>query len=273
MPTIPSPGRGLVISGLNKEDGWGSRNASGQVIAGRAGDQGINHAAGLNKAGLDTVHNPIVTNVAESAVTATGATITWTTSVSQPNGQVYYQRQGAQEQVQLETGGPRTAHTVTLATLTAGSNYRYVIYQPATGTPPPGKTEAAGTFLTPLVAGALGAFPDTTGTTDSQDLMSKRPAPNTAFEVSDLRAVNVAPTEATIQWRSSVYADGTVSYRLQGAAVPDTVVEEVGVKRLNHSVDLFDLRPGATYRVAVVSADASGNLVEGGPITFTTPAS
>lgn len=271
MPTYPSPGKGLVISGINKEDGWGSRNAAGQVVAGHAGDQGINHAAGLSKSGLDTGANPVVTNVAESALTPTGVTITWTTATSQPNGQVYYQRAGAQQQVQLETGGPRTAHTVTLSGLTEGASYSYVIYQPAAGTPPAGKTEAAGTFVTPLAGEdpppegmSLGVALDGVGAPP----MVNGGAPAAAFGLNNLKANNMGATEMTVTWRTEVYADGTVMYRPVGG--PSATVDEVGVKRLNHSVTVTGLEPATQYEVAVISADAQGNTSEGGPITATT---
>src|SRR5262245_41944178 len=70
MPLYPTPGLGISTSGLNKVDGWGSVNpATGQVFAGHAGDQGIDHKAGLSLAGLDVAGNPFITNPAESAIT------------------------------------------------------------------------------------------------------------------------------------------------------------------------------------------------------------
>lgn len=278
MPTYPSPGKGLVISGINKEDGWGSRNAAGQVIAGHAADQGINHTAGKVKTGLDTASNPVVTSVAESAMTSTGITITWTTAVAQPNGQVYYQLQGAARQATLETGGPFTNHSVALTGLTPGGSYSYVVYQPAAGSPPAGKTEAAGTFILPLVGQEepQETPPPTgggTGGTGEQGGSApvETPTEAPAFDLTQLQVTGIADVEATVQWRTSVYADGTVQYhQTNGQDGPEVVVEEGGAKRLNHSVFLGGLLPGCYYRVAVVSADASGNLVTGGPLTFST---
>ncbi|MFL5864376.1 MAG: fibronectin type III domain-containing protein, partial [Solirubrobacteraceae bacterium] len=156
MPTYPTPGRAIGVSGLNKDQGWGSRTAGGQVIAGHAGDQGIAHTVGLSKLGLDSNNNPIISSTSVTAITGTGATINWTSVVSQPNGVVRYRNLavgGAYTTVN-ETGGPRTTHTVSLTGLTAGVIYEYEVTQPSND----GKNQAV--FQGRITAGlALGEDP------------------------------------------------------------------------------------------------------------------
>lgn len=277
MPTYPTPGRAISVSGLNKDQGWGSRTAGGQVIAGHAGDQGISHTIGLSKLGLDTNNNPMVTSTSVSAITGTSGSVNWTTVVAQPNGVLRWRlASGGAWTTVNETGGPRTNHTVAVTGLTAGLIYEYEVTQPSTD----GKNQAV--FHGRITAGlALGEDPqqapqqpaapqlgDTTGITDSQDLLAAKSAPK--FEVTNLQATVPTPEEMIVTWRTGVYADGTVVYRpYDGAAAS---VDEGGFKRLLHSVTVRGLTPGTSYEVTVVSADAQGSTAEGGPITVTTPA-
>src|SRR5215204_1384327 len=280
MPTYPTPGRAISTQGLNKDQGWGSRTPGGQVIAGHAGDQGIAHTAGLSKLGLDTNNNPIISATSVTAITGTGATINWTTVVSQPNGVVRFRNVavgGAYTTVN-EVGGPRSAHTVPITGLTAGAIYEYEVTQPSTD----GKNQTvyrgritAGLAEEPQNQPMAPQLGNTTGITDSRDLLAggstttnESAAP--PFEITGLQATAPDPDEMTVTWRTGVYADGTVMYRpYDGAA---QTADELGVKRLNHSVTLTGLTPDTDYEVAVISADAQGNTAEGGPIRVRTPA-
>lgn len=277
MPMYPTPGLAISVSGVNKDAGFGTRTAGGQIVAGHAADQGINHSAGLSKIGMDSNNNPIISSRSVTAITGTGATLNWTTTVAQPNGSVRWRTaSGGAWATVNETGGPLTTHTVALTGMTSGVVYEYEVTQLATN----GKNQAV--FQGRITAGlALGEDPqqapqqptapqlgDTTGITDSQDLLAAKSAPK--FEVTNLQATTPTPEEMIVTWRTGVYADGTVVYRpYDGAAA---TVDEGGFKRLLHSVTVRGLTPGTSYEVTVVSADAQGSTAEGGPITVTTPA-
>lgn len=279
MPTYPQPGTGLSTAGLNKSAGFASPP-----------DKGINHTAGLRKSGLDTAGYPVVGAVASAGVTGTTATINWQTATAAPLGIVRYStnQNPLNSLNKNETGTPPlTNHTVALTGLTVGTTYYYLVEQPASAgglvtrsNTYSFKTAASGMAASGMQQGAPGELQNTTTVTESQDLMAGATGatgaapgssePN-AFDLTLLQVVGISDVEATVQWRTEVYADGTVQYRQSdGTSGPDVVVEEGGAKRLNHSVILSGLKPDTVYRVAVVSADASGALAHGGPISFST---
>jgi hypothetical protein len=274
MPLNPTPGKGISPRGLDKDEGWGTRSATtGQVIDfAHNGQQGINRTAGLSKSGLDTSTNPNVTSHVVNPIGPTSATVTWTTLTGLPAGSVDYRLAGTSAWTTIaETAGTYTNHSRALTGLTAGKWYEYVVTQPgATGAVTP--TLFSGSFLTPLTmllsveqqTVVPPAFHDTTTTHDSQDLMAD------AFDLNSLEVDEVGPRRAVILWRTSVYADGTVMLR-SGEDDPITL-DEPGAKRRNHAVVLEDLAPDTHYEVAVLSADAEGNTVDGGPLGFNTPA-
>jgi phosphodiesterase/alkaline phosphatase D-like protein len=79
---------------------------------------------------------PTVTPGAPTGITATGATVPWTTAPACPNGQVNYGTTVDEllraPRVTSESGsGTRTAHTVALAGLTASTRYYYRVFQVA----------------------------------------------------------------------------------------------------------------------------------------------
>src|SRR5262245_30601162 len=112
-------GRGLSTAGLNKDQGWGSRTAGGQIIAGHEGEQGLNRVGGLSRAlSLDTANNPLVSARQVTGITATAATVQWTTAAGQPLASLAYKVSGTQGAVTTvnETGTPPvTAHSIALA--------------------------------------------------------------------------------------------------------------------------------------------------------------
>jgi hypothetical protein len=74
---------------------------------------------------------PVVSGVTVTAISATGATVSWTTAEPEPAGQVDYGPTPALGSVASEAGAHlRTAHTVTLSGLTAATEYTYRIFQP-----------------------------------------------------------------------------------------------------------------------------------------------
>src|SRR4030095_10813410 len=109
---FPGPGKGLRTTGIDKDQGWGSRTAGGQVIAGRDGQQGINRTAGVSTSGLDNSANPLVTARAVTSITGTGATVTWTTATGQPLGRLTY-RVGGMNSVGTPVNHNRAPRTPT----------------------------------------------------------------------------------------------------------------------------------------------------------------
>src|SRR5262245_46575242 len=133
----PGPGKGLTVSGLNKDQGWGTRTAGGQIV--RIGDFGLNKTAGKWMGGLDQSSNPYITSTTVTGITATAATVAWTTQVAQPLGSLRY-RVAANPALAgtwttvADTGTPPTTnHSVPLSGLTSGTVYEYEVTQPATG--------------------------------------------------------------------------------------------------------------------------------------------
>jgi len=276
----PGPGKGLRTTGIDKDQGWGSRTPGGQVLAGRDGQQGINHTAGISTSGLDNAANPIITARAVTSITGTGATVTWTTAVGQPPGRVAWRLAGQNVAATVVNEGgayPITNHSIAVTGFTSGKVYEYrVTQQSQTGG---GIIEwdgriTAGVSL--LAAGGTGGDGGGAQLSTSPSTSSPPPpaAPSqpraNAFPVTNVEVVDITGTEATVRWRTGVYADGTVVLR---AAAGDRPVDEIGVKRMNHSVTLTGLTPGTHYEVNILSTDAQGEEARGGPVDFDTPAS
>jgi purple acid phosphatase-like protein len=79
---------------------------------------------------------PSLTAIAAGSLTATGATITWTTDPACPNGQVNYATTPAGVEtsptVASESGsGTRTSHSVAITGLVASTRYYYRVFQVA----------------------------------------------------------------------------------------------------------------------------------------------
>jgi phosphodiesterase/alkaline phosphatase D-like protein len=76
---------------------------------------------------------PVVVVTATTGITATGATINWTTSPACPSGQVNYSASPTLNplSVKSETGGTVTTHSAALTGLTATTRYYYRIFQVA----------------------------------------------------------------------------------------------------------------------------------------------
>ena len=272
MPVSPAPGRALSVAGLNKTSGWGSRNATGNLIAGHEPDQGINHIQGLSESGLDTAANPLVTTFAVTSITTTGATVTWTSAPASPLGSVTRRALGAATTTTTaETGTPPlTAHSVALSGLTADTVYDLLISQPGSGS---GATQGRTDFVVRIRTGPTGMVLDVGSATDGGAAPQRAAAPvpeeAPAFELTALEAYPEGTTSVTLTWRTEAYADGLVHWD-DGEGHTGEEWEE-GNKRLNHIVLLTGLTPATTYTVTVESSDAGGDTVTGGPITVTTP--
>ncbi len=104
----------------------------------------------------------------------------------------------------------------------------------------------------------------------AQDLLD----PNAAPKIFAPSAVDVTPTSATIQWLTDHPANGIVYLTTFLPADPtngDTTLFAHFDLLMGHSVDLTNLRDGATYYYRVESRDESGKNSTVAEHSFTTP--
>jgi Concanavalin A-like lectin/glucanases superfamily/Purple acid Phosphatase, N-terminal domain len=202
-------------------------NKQGQIIAIESGTSGGG-----------PVTAPVITLVASSAVSDTGATITWHTDVPS-DSQVEYGTDGIAYGTQVPPTpnlSPYKDHTVVIPSgLLANTTYHYH----AKSANSAGLTVSDDNIFTTLAA------PDTTPPTFT------------------LGIVTVMTTTATINWTTSENADTQVGYGSSSGSYgtlfpipPDNTSPKV----LSHSVTLTGLTPGATYHYQLRSSDAAGNL-------------
>lgn len=283
MPTYPTPGKGISTLGINKLAGFGSRNAAGNVLAGHEADQGINHASGLTKVGLDVANNPRVTALALTALTPPTATVSWTTAPTSPAGTVAWRLTGASGAFATvtEAGGPFTAHTVNLTGLLANSSYDLILTQPGAGgavvqvqTRISTVSGQAGVGLEATPLGGMSSPLDGTQTPvpssepTAQTIEETGAAPGLA--ISGAQAVALDSSRVQVTWRTDAYADGQVDWGITGGGLTNTVAEG-GRKRMDHLVFLGGLQPGTTYHLVLTSEDAAGDEASQ-DVEVTTPA-
>ena len=275
MPISPAPGRAVSVAGLNKTSGWGSRDATGNLITGHAPDQGINHVQGLSESGIDTSANPLVTTFAVTSITTTAATVTWTSAPASPLGSVRVRALGAATTATTnETGSPPlAAHSVPLSGLTTNTVYDLLVTQPGTGAgAAQGRTEFALRFRTGPTGQVLAAPAAAAAAVPPPPPPRVAPegrAPEPGLTVSSASAQATDATTVEVTWRTDAYADGQVDWI--GGGLTGSVVED-GNKRLNHVVVLTGLAPGTAYTLTVTSQDAAGDEA-GADLEVATPAS
>jgi hypothetical protein len=76
--------------------------------------------------------------------------------------------------------------------------------------------------------------------------------------ISNVNAVNIKMTGATITWETDEPATSRVKYGPSAASYGNNTAED-GSLVTGHSVDLTDLMPGREYHYRVISRDSSGN--------------
>jgi len=88
--------------------------------------------------------------------------------------------------------------------------------------------------------------------------------------ISNVAAVNVGSSAATIMWTTDERSDSQVEYGTTSAYGNSTLLDVSLVT--SHSVTLTGLSPSTLYHYRVRSRDAAGNLAVSGDFTFTTSA-
>lgn len=174
----------------------------------------------LDPAGLGAMQ---ITNIAAAPVTATQATITWSSNYAADTAVSY----GPTVSYGASAAGPGgvTAHSAAISGLMPGTTYHYRVFSKTAF----GQTISGG------------------------DQMFVTTAP--ALTLSSPSASPISDTSATLHWVSSNVADTTVNYGLT-SSYGSVATGPSGVT--THSVALSGLTPGTTYHYQVVSRDAYG---------------
>lgn len=178
---------------------------------------------------------PVVSGAQATGITASSATITWTTDA--PADSVVSYGPTSSYGSQSADAPLVTSHTISLTGLTAGTTYHY--------------------RCTSSNAYGSGSSTDLTFVTSSP------PA------ISGVSATGVTATSATITWSTDQPADSTVNYGTT-ASYGSTASGATGVT--SHSVQLTGLAPCTTYHFRCVSANANGTATSGDYTFATGPA-
>ncbi len=189
------------------------------------------------------VTSPVVSSVAVSNITASGATITWTTNEG-ADSQVVFGTTASYGSTTTLDATLVTSHSVTLTGLSASSAYHFAV-----------RSKDAATNLT--------VSPDVSFTTSA-------PADVTAPVISGISAT-VGSTTAGINWTTNENANskiyfGTVTPLVLGSA--STLANASLVTA--HTLSLSSLSASTTYYYVVESTDGSSNVSTSSQQSFTT---
>src|SRR5439155_1123688 len=192
--------------------------------------------------GVD-VTPPVESNVAASGITATGASIGWTTDEASDT-QVEYGTTTAYGSSTTLNTALVTSHSANVSSLAASTTYHYRV-----------KSHDA--------AGNLAVSGDFTFTTAA-------PADTTPPVISGISPSSVTSTGASIGWTTNEVSDTQVEYGTTTAYGSSTTLNTALVT--SHSASLSSLAASTTYHYRVKSRDAAGNLQTSGDFTITTSA-
>jgi hypothetical protein len=204
-------------------------NAQGQVIA-------------ITRGTPDTLP-PVISAVTVTSITATSATITWTTN-EPADSQIEYGPTSSYGTSSTLDPSPVTTHSVTITGLTAITLYHYRVKSRDT-------------------ASNLATSGDFTFTTTA--------APDTTSPViSAVASSGLTATGATITWTTDEPGDSQVEYGPTTAYGASSTINPSLLT--SHSVPITGLTASTLYHYRVKSRDAASNLATSGDFTFTTAA-
>jgi RHS repeat-associated protein len=183
---------------------------------------------------------PVISNVAAGGITASSATITWTTNENS-DSQVEYGPTTAYGQSTTLNPALVTAHSQGLSGLASGTLYHYRVRSRDAG----GNLAVSGDFTF--------TTPDTTPPV-----------------ISNVAAGGITASGATITWNTNENSDSQVEYGPTAAYGQSTTHNPALVTA--HSQGISGLTSGTLYHYRVKSRDAAGNLAVSGDHTFTTTA-
>jgi hypothetical protein len=186
---------------------------------------------------------PVISGVSTSGISATGATVSWTTNEASTT-QVEYGTTTSYGSSTSLNSSLVTAHSQSLSGLAASTTYHYRVKS----------RDAAGNLAT------SGDYTFTTAT----------PPDVTPPTITGVSASGITATGATISWTSNEAADSQVEYGTTTSYGSSTTLNSSLVT--SHSQSLSGLTAGTTYHYRVKSRDAAGNLAASADFTFTTSA-
>jgi peptidoglycan/xylan/chitin deacetylase (PgdA/CDA1 family) len=222
----------------------GAAYASLQVIVKGAATQAYYDGAQLFVPGSTTVTPPadttapVASAVTATGLSATGATISWTTD-EPSTSQVNYGATTAYGSSTVLDSTLATTHTTALTGLTAGMTYHYQVVS----TDAAGNTVTSGdyTFATPDVTPPV---------------------------ISNVMVTGISDSSATVSWTTDEPSTSGVGY---GTMTPygSTTTTDTSLVT-THSATLTGLTGNTTYHYQITSADAAANSTSSLDATFTT---
>jgi len=181
---------------------------------------------------------PVISAVTAGGITATSATITWTTDQAS-SSQVEFGTTIAYGTLSAYIATPATSHSITLNGLAPATTYNYaVISMNSAGT----TTSANFTFSTPV------SIPT----------------------ISLVTSSGITATSATITWTTDQPSSSQVGFGTTTAYGSLSTLNAALV--ILHSVNVTGLAPATTYNYTAISADSAGTATSAN-FTFTTSAS
>ncbi|MBV8731937.1 MAG: fibronectin type III domain-containing protein, partial [Acidobacteriia bacterium] len=171
---------------------------------------------------------PVISGVAVSGITASSATISWSTDQAS-SSQVEYGATASYGSTSTFNSTLSTTHSVTLTGLSAGSAYDFAV-------------------LSQNSSGALATSANFTFQTLPGSLV-----------ISNVAATNITNSSATITWTTSQPASSEVEY---GPSDWYSAVSTFNANRVtSHSVSLTGLTPNTVYNYAALSQNKSGAVL------------
>lgn len=225
--TVTGLGPGTYYFAVTAENATGGRSAYSNEVS---------------KTFADTAP-PVISAVAASAITSTGATLTWTTdepatSLAEYGTTTAYGASSAVDTALV------TAHSRTLTGLSPSTTYHYRV-------------------MSVDATGNVAVSADYTFTTSAA-------ADTTPPVITNIVSGSVTSAGATITWTTNEAATTQVDYGTTAAYGASTTLNTALVTA--HSAALAELQASTTYHFRVRSADAAGNVAVSGDQTFTTTA-
>jgi hypothetical protein len=188
---------------------------------------------------VTTAAPPVISAVTASGITATSATITWTTDEA-TSSLVNYGTTAGYGSASALNSALSTSHSVTLTGLSPGITYDFDVVSANSG-------------------GASSTSSNLTFVTTAQ-----------APVISAVTASGITAASATITWTTDQATSSLVNYGTTAgygsASAPNSALST------SHSVTLTGLSPSITYDFDVVSANSAGTSSTSANLTFTTTA-
>lgn len=181
---------------------------------------------------------PVISSVVVSQITATSATISWTTDETSNSFVDYGLVAGPPYSSVVSDNSSVTSHSLVVTGLTASTLYHF-------------RVRSADSL------GNEGVSSDATFSTID----------TTAPVISNVQEGNITSTSLTITWDTNEAASSVVEFGLtesMGTIVSDGTLETA------HTLNIVGLAPGTTYFYVVRSVDVSGNSGTTAQSTFTT---